>query len=47
MASRKPLLSPQHMKNRKSWCAAYLKMDPRNGTLLSFQMNADFKFMPT
>ena len=27
MALRKPLLSPQHMKNRKSWCAAYLKMD--------------------
>jgi len=43
LATRKPLLSPQHMKNRKSWCAAYLKMDAEKWNSFVFSDECRFQ----
>jgi len=43
MASRKPFLSSQHIKNRKSWCVTYLKMNPEEWKSFIFSGECRFK----
>ena len=42
LASRKPFLSSQHIKNRKAWCVAYLKMNPEEWK--SFIFSNEYRF---